>query len=162
MPKGFQDVELYSLFLKLNQMYFDSWLPNTMVVSRSSKLTRRAGACYFYIYPNGTIKPLEICLSDKYLKRFPTEIEPVLLHEMIHMKLGHTRHNQDFHSQMDYLNELFGLNIKVIGYDMHYFYRCLSCGRVYRYEDKVDIISHKCEDCFGMLESLENKESEGK
>ena len=156
MAKGLQDVELYTLFLRLNQEYFDNWLPKTLIVSRSSRLTRRAGACYFYIYPNGTVKPLEICLSDKYLKRFPNEVENVLLHEMIHMKLGHIRHNQDFHNQMEFLNKTFNLGIKVIGYDMHYFYQCNHCGRVYRFEDRINTFLCKCEDCNNFLEMIDS------
>lgn len=117
MAKGFQDVELYSLFLKLNQMYFDSWLPNTMVVSRSTRLSRKAGVCYFYCYPNGVVKPLEICVADKYIKAFPNDVESVLLHEMIHMKLGHIKHNTEFINEMNRLNLLYGLDIKVIGFE---------------------------------------------
>ncbi len=115
MAKGFQDVELYSLFLRLNQQYFDSWLPNTLIVSRSKRLTRKAGVCYFYIYPNGVIKPLEICLSDLYLSVYPEDVVSVLLHEMIHMKLGHIKHNSEFVNEMNRLNSQYNLNIKIVG-----------------------------------------------
>lgn len=115
MSKGFQDVELYSLFLKLNQKYFSNWLPKTLIVSRSKRMLRKAGVCYFYTYSNGVIKPLEICLSDLYLKRYPEDKDSVLLHEMIHMKLGHINHNLEFLCEMYKLNLLYDLNIKVIG-----------------------------------------------
>lgn len=115
MAKGFQDVGLYSLFLRLNQEYFDSWLPNTLIVSRSRRLTRKAGVCYFYTYPNGVVKPLEICLSDLYITLYPKDTIGVLLHEMIHMKLGHIKHNDEFICEMEKLNLLYDLNIKIIG-----------------------------------------------
>lgn len=115
MAKGFQDVGLYSLFLQLNQKYFDGWLPNTLIVSRSKRLTRKAGVCYFYRYPNGVIKPLEICLSDLYIKMYSEDIESVLLHEMIHMKLGHIKHNWEFIAEMNRLNLLYNLHIKIVG-----------------------------------------------
>lgn len=118
MAKGFQDVGLYSLFLRLNQEYFDSWLPNTLIVSRSKRMTRKAGVCYFYTYPNGVIKPLEICLSDLYIGKYPNDIVGVLLHEMIHMKLGHIKHNDEFLNEVTRLNLLYNLNIKIIGESM--------------------------------------------
>lgn len=118
MAKGFQDVDLYSLFLQLNQKYFESWLPNTLIVSRSKRLTRKAGVCYFYSYPNGVIKPLEICLSDLYMSLYPDDIVGVLLHEMIHMKLGHIKHNWEFIAEMNRLNLLYNLHIKIIGEKM--------------------------------------------
>ena len=118
MAKGFQDIELYSLFLHLNQQYFDNWLPNTLIVSRSKRLTRKAGVCYFYHYPNGVVKPLEICISDLYITEYPQDIAAVLLHEMIHMKLGHIKHNWEFILEMEKLNLLYNLNIKIVGKEL--------------------------------------------
>ena len=118
MANGFQDVELYSLFLQLNQKYFESWLPNTLIVSRSKRLSRKAGVCYFYKYPNGVIKPLEIRVSDLYISMYPEDTSSVLLHEMIHMKLGHIKHNIEFVNEMNRLNLLYDLNIKIIGEKM--------------------------------------------
>lgn len=115
MAKGFQDIELYSLFLQLNQRYFDNWLPNTLIISRSNRLKRKAGVCYFYRYPNGVIKPLEICLSDVYINTYSEDTASVLLHEMIHMKIGHIKHNWEFVAEMNRLNLLYNLNIKIFG-----------------------------------------------
>ena len=78
-------------------------------------MSRKAGVCYFYVYPNGDIKPLEICISDLYLKKYPEDCDCVLLHEMIHMKLGHIKHNLEFLCEMNKLNLLYNLNIDIIG-----------------------------------------------
>ena len=118
MAKGFQDIELYSLFLQLNQKYFEGWLPNTLIVSRSKLLKNKAGVCYFYRYPNGVIKPLEICLSDLYISTYSEDISSGLLHEMIHMKIGHIKHNWEFIAEMNRLNLLYNLNIKIVGKEL--------------------------------------------
>ena len=118
MAKGFQDIELYSLFLQLNQKYFEGWLPNNLIVSRSKLLKNKAGVCYFFRYPNGVIKPLEICLSDLYISTYSEDISSVLLHEMIHMKIGHIKHNWEFIAEMNRLNLLYNLNIKIVGKEL--------------------------------------------
>ena len=156
MSRGLQNVELYSLFLELNSLCFDDWLPKTLIVSSSKRLKRRAGACYFYEYPNGVIKPLEICLSEIYIKKYPDEIESILLHEMIHMKLGHIRHNQEFHNYIDYLYVTFGKEVKVIGKSMKYFYQCDNCSKLYILDEDISPLLYRCKECYGTLRDLKN------
>ena len=154
MARGFQNIELYSLFLELNSLCFEDWLPKTLIVSSSKRLRRRAGACYFYEYPNGVIKPLEICLSEKYIRMYPEDIESVLLHEMIHMRLGHIRHNQEFHNYIDYLDRSFGKKVKVIGETMKYFYQCACCSKVYILDEEISPFLYRCNECYGALNSF--------
>ena len=71
MPKGQKDLELHQKFLELNDKYFDNFLSKNLIVSKSKRLTRRAGSCYFYVYPNGVVRPLEICVSEKYIEKYP-------------------------------------------------------------------------------------------
>ena len=45
MPKGQKDLELHQKFLELNEKYFDNFLSKNLIVSKSKRLTRRAGSC---------------------------------------------------------------------------------------------------------------------
>ena len=154
MPKGQKDLELNQKFLELNDKYFDNFLSKNLIVSKSKRLTRRAGSCYFYVYPNGVVRPLEICVSEKYIEKYPFEIESVLLHEMIHIKLGNTNHGPDFLKELEYLNSTFNLAIKVMGLDMQYFYRCKNCGKVFCLMEKINPLFYLCNDCNSEIEEI--------
>lgn len=154
MPKGVQDVELHSIFLEYNEKYFGNLLSKNLIVSTSKRLTRRAGSCYFYIYPNGVIRPMEICISQKYIEKYPLEKTSVLLHEMIHMKLGNVNHGPDFLKELNFLNSNFGLHIKVLGSDLQYFYKCSKCGKIFCLNDKINLLLYRCNSCYNELYAL--------
>lgn len=113
--KGKNEFKYKECYLKLNEKYFAGLLPKGVIISKSSKLKSKAGICYFNFYSNGLIKPFEICLSEWYLKVYPYDLEGVLLHEMIHMKLKNNLHNLDFLKEVKRFDETFGIKVPIVG-----------------------------------------------
>ncbi len=144
--------EKYILF---NEKYFEGKLSKDVKVLVSKRMTYRAGASYFYKYSNGSIKPLKIVLSEWYVKKFSSEVDSVLLHEMIHMSLGNIEHGKDFVTIMNELNEKYGYDIKVIGSDMKYYYKCTKCGKIFVLQEKINSEFYCCDNCLSTLEVLE-------
>lgn len=113
--KGQNEYSYKDKYLKLNDTYFNGVLPRDIIISKSSRMKRKAGVCYFNFFSNGEIKPFEICLSEWYLKIYPYDLEGVLLHEMIHMKLKSNLHNIDFLDEVKRFDSIFGIEVPIIG-----------------------------------------------
>lgn len=103
-------IKRYNLF---NYLYFNSDLQKKIDIEISDKLSSKVGLCYFYMVDNKIISVHKIVISKWLIDNFPDEVDNVLLHEMVHMKVGHTKHNKEFKYQMNILNSLYGRNIKL-------------------------------------------------
>lgn len=155
MEKGNFGRTLQEKYILFNEKYFEGRLPKNIKVLVSKRMTYRAGASYFYKFSDGSILPLKIVLSEWYVKKFSSEIESVLLHEMIHIKLGNIEHNQEFLTIMSELNEKYGYTIKVKGSDMKYYYKCTKCGKIFKLQEEINIEFYCCDNCLSTLEVLE-------
>lgn len=141
---------------KFNREIFGNILPKEIHINFSDKMTYRAGALYFYKYLNGDIEVLRIVISKKYIEHFPSELDNVLLHEMIHIELKNIEHNKDFQKEMNRINQDFGYDIKVKGYNMKFYYKCKNCGKIFEMNEKLeDLELFCCNSCFENLEYLE-------
>lgn len=155
MPKGKQSLWLYLKYLYLNRMYFEDSLPKMLVISESNRLIRKAGISYFDSFPDGTMLPIEICLSRSYITHYPNEVNCVLLHEMVHIKLKTVEHGSCFKREIDYLRDEYNLHIPLEGFYNNYCYICLECGKIYSLPKRINTILYFCNECFSEIEELE-------
>lgn len=145
---------VYQRFRVLNELYFDGLFPNDLKISLSRRLYRKAGICLFQVI-NGTVRPIEIRLSSKYLELYPDDLENVLLHELIHLKLGHINHDNSFVEELQRLNKKYGLHIRVKGKPLFFKYGCKICGKEYLVCEKIkDLSSYVCSVCFSKIEEI--------
>lgn len=115
MPRGQNIGKLKDYYLKLNITYFGGVLPDNIVISMSSKLKKKAGISYFKLFQTGDIVPFEISLSERYLKLYPFDIFGVLLHEMIHIKLKNSLHNDLFLKEIERMKSEYGVDVPIVG-----------------------------------------------
>lgn len=148
--KGISEEDLHSKFLDLNRKYFGDCLPKKIKITKSKRMTRKAGACYFWNYMD-RVEPIEIRLSEKYLQRYPFELDSVLLHEMIHMKLGNIGHAYDFVSEIERLKKDYGVKVRVKGLNLQYIYECSNCGKRYILEEELNTVFFICGLCGSKL-----------
>lgn len=158
MPKGKQSLWLYLKYLYLNRMYFEDSLPKKLIISESHRLIRKAGISYFNCFPDGLMIPIEICLSGAYITHYPNEVDFVLLHEMVHIKLKTVIHDSSFKSEIENLKKEYNLHIPLEGYYNNYCYKCLECGKVYSLPKRINTVLYFCNECFSEIEELEGLE----
>lgn len=105
-------------YRRFNRDIFKDKLPKEIHISLSDKMISKAGALYFYKFLNGDIEVIRLVISKRYIECFPFELDNVLLHEMIHIKLKNIGHERDFKREMTRINNKFGYDIKTKGYSM--------------------------------------------
>jgi len=118
---GLPSVEdLYRLFDRFNNIYFDGSLPRVRIEYSSRMLS--AGS----YTPHDRI----IRIGRKYHELFPEDLEDTLKHEMIHIR--HYRHDTAFKREA----RRIGASLKAkphpaLRKPARYLYSCPNCGRLY-------------------------------
>ncbi|MFW6282120.1 MAG: SprT-like domain-containing protein [bacterium] len=95
--------KLKKLANKLNKKYFNysEDIMSPLIVKLDGRLTSSGGVCRSY--------RREIKISPKYIRKYPDQLENVLIHEMIHLKINN--HGKDFYDEMKRINKLAGKKV---------------------------------------------------
>ena len=135
-------------------MYFEGIFPNDLKITISKRLCKKAGICLFQIL-NGVVRPLEIRLSLVYLETYPNDLENILLHELVHLKLGHIYHDCTFLREINGLYKQYGLHVKLIGEPLVFSYICNGCGKIYKLNERLKKLdNYVCNICYSRIKEL--------
>lgn len=111
--KTYNSTYLMKRYILFNSIYFNNKLQKKIDIEISDKLKSKVGLCYFYMVGDRIISVQKIVISKWLIENYSEEVDNVLLHEMVHIKVGHTKHNKEFQTQMNLLNSLYGRDIKL-------------------------------------------------
>lgn len=119
MVASSKTIEKY--FKEYNKVYFDNKLPQPLFFIHTSYDILGYFNCYKNIYKPGKYHRMSITMSDRY-DFTEEEFKCILLHEMIHLYLVHTKsaidgnldHGNLFIKTITEFNKKYNLNIQVI------------------------------------------------
>lgn len=138
--------ELQALFAALRAAHFPQGLPEAWV-EWSTRMSRSAGLCY----PDRRL----IRLSLGYFRDHPQDLEPVLLHEMIH--LLHRHHDRAFKREAARVGALLraragGSSDRLTPW--RWLARCPICGQTIPYRSRRRFYCASCRDAQGSHPAL--------
>ena len=111
--KTYNSTYLMKRYILFNSIYFNNKLQKKIDIEISDKLKSKVGLCYFYMVGDRIISVQKIVISKWLIENYPEEVDNVLLHEMVHIIVGLTKHNKEIQTQMNLLNSLYGRDIKL-------------------------------------------------
>jgi predicted SprT family Zn-dependent metalloprotease len=142
--------ELYNLYDRFNEQYFERKLPPSrrVTIAYSNRLTTSAGICY--------PKQHTIRLSTYYHLKYPEEIKATLLHEMIHLLVpGHGAGFKAWVLRIRACGGRVELHAKerAVIKPARWRYLCRGCGREYLRRNRLKHGGgrHLCGGCRGKL-----------
>lgn len=95
--------DLQALYDELHEKYFDNRFKDYDIEIRwSNRLTARAGVCKKWRNEKKAVTNL----STWYFKKFPEDIQKILLHEMIHIDVHN--HGSEFYNEVARIEKLGG------------------------------------------------------
>lgn len=139
--------DLYAKYLEFNKKYFDNKLPFDVKVVWDNRLVASAGSYnWSWGNTNKTIK-----LSPHYIKKFPEELDNILLHEMIHAS-GIRGHGERFKKEMRRINS-FGWNVQTHSKEraVTHTYVCKQCKQTIKRSRRINVERYVCGKCGGKL-----------
>lgn len=150
--------DLYLAYLRVAKSSFTytfedktiCYLPVDVCVLWTERLRRAAGTTEykshnsFYDYYNFSIK-----LSSPYHRKFPDEVMPTLLHEMVHVFLPAEGHSKVFTREIERLSKETGYNVTRYSREVsvaNWYLYCPCCGNIYKRTNKPKG-RYSCGDC---------------
>lgn len=131
------NTDLKALYNYYNKKYFNCELPRNTEVFFNSRLRSAGGWCMD--------QDRTLCLSTDYISKYPEEVDNVMLHEMIHIRVH--SHNESFSREMARIRDIGG---DVTRYTKKrtrkYIVRCTGCGSEFR-RSKLIPDSSYCSKC---------------
>lgn len=140
--------DLYLAYLKVAKSFFTytfedrtiCYLPIDVCVFWTERLRNAAGRTEyksgfsFYEYYDFTIK-----MSSPYHRKFPDEVMPTLLHEMVHVFLPAEGHSKVFTKEIERLSKESGYNVTRFSREVsvaNWYLYCPCCGKIYKRANK--------------------------
>lgn len=140
--------DLYLAYLRVAKSCFTytfedktiCYLPIDVCVMWTERLRTAAGTTEyksrysFYDYYNFKIK-----LSSPYHRKFPDEVMPTLLHEMVHIFLPAEGHSKIFTREIERLSKETGYNVTRYSREVsvaNWYLYCPYCGKIYKRANK--------------------------
>lgn len=140
--------DVYLAYLKVAKSCFTytfedrtiCYLPVDICVMWTERLRTAAGTTEyksqhsFYDYYNFKIK-----LSSPYHRKFPDEVMPTLLHEMVHVFLPAEGHSKIFTHEIERLSKETGYNVTRYSREVsvaNWYLYCPYCGKIYKRANK--------------------------
>lgn len=149
--------DLYLSYLRCAKTFFTyesggyvvCYLPTDVCVSWSSRL-RKAAGCTQWHRNRGSEREchnIDIKLSTPYHTKFPDEVYPTLLHEMVHVFLPSEGHSSVFKKEIDRLSQDSGYEVTLHSRECavaNWYLYCPHCGSVYKRTNRPKY-SYLCE-----------------
>lgn len=127
---------------KYNRLYFGGKLSASAKVMWSNRLKVTAGINYT---DDNLIK-----ISIDYMKKYPEDLDGVLLHEMVHQIIPN--HSKEFKKYVKELEEKSGIKIPLEGREMKgqerkHKYTCPKCKIYFDRAREIDLSRARCGKC---------------
>lgn len=141
--------DLYLAYLRFAKAYFTyevndrviCYLPTDVCVSWSSRLRKAAGSTEWY-NDRGSVRKccnFNIKLSTPYHVKFPDEVYPTLLHEMVHVFMPSEGHSCAFKKEIERVSQESGYAVTLHSREVsvaNWYLYCPCCGSVYKRTNK--------------------------